>query len=404
MHNKIQAPQFDCGHPRLDEANAVMVAYRAALQALLLAHERVTRCFDDVQPVKWTQRIEAAVDDPEAQERLRVEYDELSITQSHTLLNYELLWQRMTDSVRAAFKVIEDLIAWHESIERYDADAPFKPLIRAAVVSMDNELQARPRFDFEDRRTYRHKAMIKAYRKLMKELTERRSGMHYTTDLVVQGNKIRQYLNPDVDLRNIFVVELGDTAGRWPKNTALETLLRRLKTAERALRDAVSQFRAERNGSVNETQHAHRALAALYGETCARLDQKAIDEQNARRVDYEVARRRVQTLIAQFEALRNEVGTALFEAVEEAATFACADDTPKKVINQDYIDLEMRAVNNLLAADYALRSSGRQLAELKRTAGEDLSHGAGNRVVEEAFTAAAKRFAPSIERRQQGQS
>jgi hypothetical protein len=213
----------------------------------------------------------------------------------------------------------------------------------------------------------------------------------------VPGHKVKPGLNRDVDLRNIWVIDLSDTKGRFPKSQRLEEVLRQFEAAIKELREARRDFGSEQNGSVNEQQHAYRLVSLLHGESCGTLDKRMVDDQNARRIVYEVAHRRIRSLLLKSTLLHGQVAIALREAVKEAHENGVDCKTPRMAINQEAIDIELRVINNALAADLVLRTFGREMAQQSRDL-TDVSHGAGNRALEAEFESVAGRFRPGIKR------
>lgn len=405
MTKQQSVPQFDCGHPLLDAAQAHLNEFLTACAEQGPVRDWVARQLTDLQPVQWTKRLEDAIGNDEQIQRLCTEYDERAITFSHAYLKDSGYGERVQKARSALYDTVGQLVAFHDSIARYSADEWLKPMFRAAIVVIHNVLQSETgRWDHLDTRGVLErgdKAMRTAFQYLVGVLSQTRRGSVYTTDLVVQGCKILPHLNRDVDLRNIWVIALNDNDGRYPKNGQLADLLTELDSTVKGLRDVRRQFGSDDNGSINEAQYASRLLSMARGETCGKLDKQVVAAQDERRIRYETAFRRMQVLLAQATKLRQLVADALLDAVEEIKVTGAHTGTPRMAINHGVIWLEQRVINNILAADLALRYSGRIIDEHKRGLA-DKSFNAGARAVEHQFEDIAKRFRPGIERRTQG--
>lgn len=405
MTRQQSVPQFDCGHPLLETAQALLNEYITACGEQRPVRDWVRRQLADLQPVRWTKRIEDAVGNDEQLQSICTEYDERAITFSHACLKDAGYGERVQKAHMALHDTLEQLITFHDSIGQYSEDDWLKPMFRAAIAviaqyTLQNETARWEHLDTRSVRERGDKAILAAFRHLIGVLSQTYRGSVYTTDLVVQGCKILPHLNRDVDLRNIWAIPLADKDGRFPRTAQLTDLLAQLDATLKGLRDARKQFGSDDNGSINEAQYASRLLSMAKGEHCGKLDNEVVAEQNERRIRYETAFRRMQLLLTQATKLRQSVTDALFGAVEEVKATGAHSDSPRMAIWQDVIWLEQRAINNILAADLALRYSGRVIDEHKRGL-EDKSFGAGSRAVEEQFEDIAKRFRPGIARRAQ---
>jgi hypothetical protein len=94
--------------------------------------------------------------------------------------------------------------------------------------------------------------------------------------------------------------------------------------------------------------------------------------------------------VESFRTLRHEAVQALVAAAAEATAAQALDDTPRMASSQHVIDVELRALNNLVAADEMLRRFGRELKEHEKTAAEDYSNGNGTSATEAAFERVAQ--------------
>jgi hypothetical protein len=383
MRNQSKTPQFTCGHPLLDAATEQLAAFLEAAGELARTKDWLTRNAEELVPTKWTKSIEAAVGKDDELESLRVQHSEKSLTLANVVLTEaiarEVVWERH----RALSATLEQLVAEHDKLK--DSRKPIVRMLQSAVVTIDQAMRDADLTLADAARgldTRGFKAMRDAA-KVVAEVAKR--GHYHVTDLVVPGRKYLAYLNQSVDLRNCYPVAIREKADRWTKAAALYNALLALENSLKQVRDASSDLRSDANGSVNESQHASRLVSQLYGEGCGGLNEKVIDEQNARRIAYNARLARFAVLVEQFAELRIAATKALAEAVAEAETNGSLDDTPRMATTQSVIDDERRAVNNIVAADVMLRRFARELKEHEQTAREDYSRGNGAVATNDAF-------------------
>lgn len=391
-------PQFDCGIPIIDRLGELTDAYVAACAAHHECETRMFRCGEEVLPVTWTKRIENAVGDDAALESLRIQFDELSIT---FLGLYHVAQAQLAQACDAGSPLnaaIKEAIEFHDSIESYSKGGALKPLLRAAVAvaaaRAESGLAHRTRgftpLTLRPVLERAEKALRAAYEVFLASFDARAAYGAYPTEPVVEGRKLAglSHLASDVDLRAVSTVALRPHLhDKWPSQMKLFQATHNLEKCLSAVKQASHGFRSNSNGSVNEMQHASRLIDAIHGATCFKLDKEAVEAQNLRRMDYELAMQRVKVLVANLTTSRAEAIKALAAAVTEAEANNVNPKSPC-MITWDWKDTSAVVITNILAADCLLREIGRDIQQLSTVPENDLSHGAGKRAVDEAFKSA----------------
>lgn len=386
---------------------------------LSAAHQRMDhtskwagQTVDSVDPARWTKKIEAALGKPEELEALRVTYDEKALTAMSTWLSEQRIWRNICDGNAAICDAIRDVLAAYDAISPGSADQWIKPIMQSRCVeAVELHRTEVGRNHVDDRGslfTRAYDILVAAFTNLEKELSPR--GMQssygaYTTDLVVQGSKYEKFLNRDVDLRHVYMVEFVDCVNsKHPASQKLAELMISLEPLVEAARLAESRLKGGQNpydkncskinnGTINERQHANRLLDALHGQPSCIPTEKQVEEQDERRRLYEGVRQEVLIAHKALRAHYEELVKTLHASVAETQQLL-GEIQGDRCTTVDRWETVRICMNNCLAVDLRLRSLGRELQNLLNVYSKDLSQGAGLQTIAERFAEVEARYRP----------
>lgn len=402
----LNAPSslFSQLHPALSQLEEAMGQQQTFVEAVRMASNSTSQFLKRIDPTAWSDKIEAALDNPEELTRLRVLYDEEVLAFTSSWLAYETSRNAMMDGRTAISNAIADALIAHENIR--DRSAEWLKRIFKSRLLMASELHCRDdgeKLDISSSEGY--KIQCTAYRALVEALPSSSRVHPYTTDLVIPGRYYLDHLSPEVDLRKVWSVDFIDCINsKHPQGAKLAELLTIAHQAHSALQSAEADLCGNQNGRVNERQHASRLLEFLHpehssqhaGYFCGGNLSHQVQEQNKRRYEYEVHHQVFDTSMRNFGDLVCAVVATLKSAVVETSQLLDELDASKNDTADRYRTLRIM-MNNCLAADLLLRKWVKYLRSLDKTANTDLSRGAGVRAIDAAFDGLAKHYQYTVE-------
>ncbi len=388
-----------------------MTALETAIAATELAYrdenQRVPWAISTSEAVdntKWTRRIEEALDDQIKLINIRIEFDELTLTNITAVLAYAHARNGVFDAYTPLCEGIRAIVAILDDPDSSKLPRHLKPAMQALVLraiathrTARKECNITPIDALADR-TRAYGILVSTFSALANDLKRvaKSHAPRYATDLVVQGRKVREYLSPDVDLRNVFRVPFKDCVNSThPANVKLEEAHIALEQAVKAARDLVKKLRDDHNGQVNERQHAGRMIDMLHGapQGCGGNIGDQVKAQNQRRLTYETMRLRVMMALDELQARYEEFVVALVDAGAETLSLL-EEIQGQNIVTIDRKDTIRIAMNNCLAADRYLRDVGREIADLRNNQTRDLTLGNGAAALTAAYDGAAKQYRP----------
>jgi hypothetical protein len=388
------------------EVKAAMAALETAIVATTKARQLeaekapwAIRSASDIEPTKWTREIESNLDNPDALEALRVQFDEASITFATAYLAYSSARGLSSDTMSPLCDRIRDIIEILDGptkLPRFYKQALQALVLRAVETHRAARVEVNLDWQVLDIRSRTYQAMVSAFNVLATDLVtvKARYQSHYKTDLVIEGWKVKPMLNRDVDLRNAYVVPFVDCVNSThPHNVALVEAHSKLVQAVEVARACEKTLRSDQNGKVNERQHAGRMLDVLHGapQCCGGNIVDQVKAQNERRVAYETVRLQFLLALDEMRSLQCALVDALVAAGEETATLLAevsADD--RSTI--DRIEAVRVAINNCLAVDVYLRRVGREWESQTLNQSRDLTNGNGVAAIAAAYADASKNY------------
>lgn len=395
-------------HPALTALETVMATMSAAQQQVEQRAQWVERSFDEIDPARWTKRIEEAK--PEDFERLRVLYDEKALTFMTAWLSQKGAYEHLFGSCTTICDAIRDLIAAHDAIDDKSPEKWLKPIMQNRCIEA-SEVHRKPRPDrhVDDRNqtfTRAYGILTKAFTGLFDAISAAGPCRQYTTDLVVPGRKYESFLNADVDLRGVHKVEFFDCVNsQHPASQKLAELLDQLdealkvaRLAENRLKGGMNPYDANcstiNNGTINERQHANRLMDALHGEPygCS-PSADHIKAQNERRRLYEAVRHELLIAHRALKEVHEELCETLHAAVLETQQLLTEINADRCTTIDRWQTVRI-CMNNCLAADLRLRQVGREIQSLQGVYHKDMSAGAGGQAVATQFAEVARQYKP----------
>ncbi|CAN5293352.1 hypothetical protein BH10CYA1_BH10CYA1_28560 [soil metagenome] len=359
---------------------------------------------DAVEATKWTRRIEEALDDQDKLINIRIEFDELTLTHITAVLAYNYARHGVFDSytplcagIRAIVEILDDPA--FSKLPRHLKPAMQALVLRAIATHRTprKECDITPIDALADR-TSAYGILVATFGVLANDLKRvgKSHAPRYSTDLVIQGRKVRQYLNADVDLRNVYRVPFQDCVNSThPCSVKLEEAHIAVEQAVKIARDLVKKLRDDQNGKVNERQHAGRMIDLLHGapQGCGGNIDDQVKAQNQRRLTYETMRLQVMMALDELQARYEDLVVALVDAGAETASLLeeIQGDARTTIDRKDTVRITM---NNCLAADRYLREVGREIADLRNNQCRDLTLGNGAAALTAAYDDAAKQYRP----------
>ena len=388
-------------HPAVTALETAMAKVSAAQMQIAQGSQWMDRSVDNIDPVRWTQKIEEALGKPDEMKRLRVIYAEKTLSFITACLKNERAYRQLFAAETLVCEGIRDVIEAHDAIDNRSADAWLKPVmqnrcIEAANLHRQSRQVNRQEIVYLDRRA--SNILIEAFTTLSNTIVPGGPRLSYTTDLVVPGCKYETFLNPDVDLRNVDMVDfVGCVESPPPANKFLFELMQQLKDKLESARLAKSRVKGGEdlyisspakinNVTINERQHADSLLDALQAETygCNGKTADQMTAQNERRRLYEAVRQELLIAYRALHHLHRQLAQALHAAVVETQGLlpegAAAKHTRVDHLCEQHrrsTDTMRICMNNCLAVDLRLRQVGRELESMQSLYNNDVSLGAG---------------------------
>ncbi len=370
----------------------------------------VNNVFDEVDPNRWTKRIEGALGKTEELEYLRVQYDEKALSGISAWLSQEASWHNICDGNQQLCTAIREVLVAYDAIDSKAQDRWLKEIMQTRCV----EAAEVHRQDVSDRTvddrssvfTRAYNILVQAFTALHADVTRRGRCRAYTTDLVVPGRKYQKFLNASVDLRHVNAVEFIDCVNsKHPASQKLSQLMAQLETLNTAARLAESRLKGGQNpydkdcskinsGTINERQHANRLMDALHGQSYECVpSEKQVADQNERRRLYEGVRQEVLIAQKQLQALYEELCETQHGAIVETQQLLGEIQADRSTTIDRWQTVRI-CMNNCLAADLRLRWLGGELQNLQNVYNKDLSQGAGKTATEAQFAEVERRYRP----------
>ena len=131
-------------HPALTALETAMATMSAAQQQIEHSAQWVDRSFDEIDPARWTKKIEEAK--PEDFERLLVLYDEKALSFMTSWLTQQGRYEHLFDSCTAICDALRDVLAAHDAIDDKSPDKWLKPIMQNRCIEAA-ELHHKPRPD-----------------------------------------------------------------------------------------------------------------------------------------------------------------------------------------------------------------------------------------------------------------
>ncbi len=406
----VQSELFASLHPGLA---ALETAIGDQINAIALTNRNtdwLKRSLNEVDPTAWSQKIEAARDNADELAKLRVLYDEAALTAIGVFLNWNAPRSQMMHGRGTIHDAIVDAIIAHDDIAAQSEHEWVKPIFKARIKMAKNlhwqESAEWPDVHLNDGLMARlQKIQVEAFKVFLTQLKSLR-GRPYPTELVVHGRKIKSFLNDDVDLRSVPKAPFVDCVNsRHPASKLLAELLEQCDKAMRAGWEADKALKGDQNGRVNERQHAGRLLDFLHSDGtplsayhCGGTLDQQVKAQDERRYEYETYRHLLLATTNQFRKLIERTVETLKASAEEGEQLL-AEMEAEKHTTIDRIETLAIIINNCLAADASLRRWARELNALQKSLTNDLSRGAGTRVLETAFDEVHKHYRYTLGRR-----
>ncbi|HEY9774275.1 MAG TPA: hypothetical protein V6C81_10790 [Planktothrix sp.] len=338
----------------------------------------------ELQPTRWTAKIEAALDKPQLLQQLSIQYDEQALMYLNFLFRSYNFSSALSTQRDRLLQEIKRAVQHRDKVLLPLQEEWLGSLLEAAVVRAIEEHRVAPQQEHvhaeqsADERGHKH--LSDSFEALA--LTLHAAGKNrYPSEMAVHPWKAIDHRFGKEDWRRLQVVEYrfeGDEA-----NAALLASLEALSKAGAAADRTLSSFKQDKNGKggVNERQYASRLIEMLpregNGETGATLD-SALASQNERRWQYELIRQAVVGARHELDLAREHVSSALNAAVVAVRALQEAKKTEKYQSSGLNIECSML---NCLVADVRLRSTGRAWEELGQELAMDVSDTAGARAL-----------------------
>lgn len=392
----------------LNEILASMAALETAIAAIeqrdQLVHQKAPwaeRAAAEIEPTRWTCRIEAAFDKPAELNSLRVQYDELVLAFVSALLSYEHDRRQYMDAISPLCDGIKELVKVLDDPASSSLPRHLKPAIQALVLRAISAHRA-PRAESEvrsmdslSRRSREYGILVSAFTALADNLGKLNVQYpRYSTDLVIVGRDFKPVLSSGVDLRSVWFVPFVDCVNsQHPHNVALTAQHSAVEAALGKVRDLIKTLKSGPNGTINERQHASRMLDWLHGapQGCGGSMEHQVSAQQKRRLQYETVRLQVVMALDDLQVAYDSLIVTLAQAGAETATLLAETQADDRT-TIDRLEAVRVAMNNCLAADLYLRRVGREIAELKGTQARDLSLGNGATALAAAYDEAAQSY------------
>lgn len=388
------------------EVLAVMAALEAAIAATLLSYAEedkyipeVNRALSEIDPSKWSRRIQSSVDNPHQLEAIRKEFDDLTLSFISALLAYRQAkgqvlssYDQLDEQIRALVRLVD---APATSWLPFNLRSAMRELVVRAIDthhSQRPEVKISPAEDLGDGSSG-YEILLSAYRTLAADLVYLGKQVPNYQYYRFSGT-VRPYRAGDISQHGSQRVPFVDCLKSiHPANLRLEEAHIALELSFKLIRDCGWRMSRLELTRIDERQYGAYLISILHygGELGGAKMQTTLDEQNKRRVAYESAR--VRTLLAadDLKVRYDELFRALIAAGEETtALLGEIEADPYNATVDRRLTIRI-AMNNCLAADRCLRTVSRTIDDAKRQA-EDLSLGTGNAALIEVYEKKAKQY------------
>ncbi|CAN5538302.1 hypothetical protein BH10CYA1_BH10CYA1_18200 [soil metagenome] len=396
--------------PEANEVFAVMTALKAAIAATEEAYSEqdkrtpvVNGAFYAIDPTRWTQRIESAIERPDQLTRIRTEFDELTLTFISAMLAYRNANRQVLDTYTALNEGIRAIVKVIDAPESFRRTRPLKAAMQALAVraiTTHRSQRAEVNINVADALgdySRGYNILVAAFNTLATNLVKlvNHQTPHYMA--LSRTRKLRPYLTNDIGFRAVYRVPFTDCVGSThPYNVRLVEAHIAIEQSLTNFRKLTAKLRGEQAGQVNELQHSWQMLELLHGapEGYGGNLETRVRAQNKRRVLYEITRMQILLAFDELQARYEELLTALVDAGAETATLLAQTQAEGTVAN-DRKNTVRIAMNNCLAADSCLRRIVRDITEYTKFQANDSTFGNGIQALDAAYEESAKRYRSS---------
>lgn len=389
-------------HPLLAELDAAMTEMTAAFADMERLAQWLSRQQAEVDPSRWTARIEAAMDKPEELGLLKLQRQEALLTYESVLYAYYAARDRVMRIRNRLFDACKPAVKLAGELNNQSTESWLKPLLINNCL-MAEEMRQRD-VDLNcvgQHAASRNDATLNALKAAFAEVVAglKRHPKCHTTNLFVGHSFMALYPSEPVttpqklghkfqrdEMRCVSHVAFVDTTnGSHPALAKLAELLTQLACVHNRVNAAVKQLVNGEKGKVNEKQYAARLIQVLD----ANYPQYAIKDESRRqhtsRVSFQSARIAFFAEILGAEQLRREVVETLREAIAETEALE-AELAADSINTIDKLFTRRLALINCIAADLMLRELGRWLKKtFEENYSADISEGQGARATETEF-------------------
>ena len=420
-----------------DAGNESYVRLLEAITRMEAAHEEAAAAWKALEPEierssanYWAPKVEAALDQPEEMEELKVLRREGLIQCEAAILRFQLSSHAVAAARERLIAAGSDLLFYHQRLRRptiscthdYDRDATFFDMHRANIecnLVMANELcvkQPAGRFnewDWIDENISAPSPLYAAFHTLADSLE---SWPHHRKWPTVLLNLYQRYPRGNVvpsfgkappseefvwsrEMRRLDALAFvsNDVPGpEYPDSEDLATLLQRIPAMKKRVQELEQEFKTDPKGKVNEPQHRKRMVAILDGvRSAGQSGQELLDGQKPRRLAYQSARLALYAAVTAADDLRCRTIKTLVLAIEEIKPRLpeFEQESVAQARGRWSISAPCKsAIVNCLAADVIIRHLTAYLLEVHRQFDEDITEGAGAREVGRTFAEAKGYF------------
>lgn len=370
------------------------------------------RALQAANPTSWSSRIEAARNNPEELAKLRVLYDEAALSALGAYLNWQapLSYSPRKVGVISILDAIANAIIAHDDIEKRCEHEWLKPIFKARI-KMAATLHCSSTGEVPDVRMNDafigrlQKIQVESFKAFLLTLKAMPAGW-YPTEPAVSRREIQPFSNSDVDLRSLPVVHFVDCFNSThPASESLAGLLEQCDQSMRAGWENHKLLKGDQNGRVNERQHAGRLLDFLHSEGtphaayhCGGTLDQQVKAQDERRYEYETYCHLLLASVHKFRKLIEQTIETLKASAKEGEDLLAEMEAEKHNSIDRTLTLAI-IINNCLCADVSLRRWMRESAAFQKALDNDLSRGAGRRVLEAAFQEVHNTYKHSVSTR-----
>ncbi len=391
-------------HPLLAELDAAMTEMTNAQAEIERYTQWLSRQQAEVDPSRWTARIEAAMDKPEELGLLKLQRQEALLTYQSVLYAYYAARSRTSKIRDRLFDACKPAVKLAGELGNQSTEAWLKPLLINNCLLAEEMRRHQVEVDCpgeHDASSKRNEATLNVLKTAFGEVVEQLKrhpkcqttnlfvghsfGALYPTDPVVTPQKLGHKFQRD-EMRVVTHVAFVDTQNtKHPALAKLADLLAQLAGVRDRVNAAVKQLVNGEKGKVNEKQYAARLIQVLDSNYPHYAIKDESKRQHTSRLSFQSARIAFFAEILGAEQLRREVVETLREAIAETEALEAelAADTINTV---DELFTRRLALINCIAADVMVRDMGRWLKKtFEENYSTDISEGQGARATETEF-------------------